>query len=123
MSRRIAGLADLLFEAGDATGAEELLAQRARRQEGGHRRRGACAPRWRWRSRPQSSATRPSSSAGWPQNPKDHQARFDLAMIQNAQGRREEAADNLLAIVKADRAWNDDGARAQLLQALRGLGA
>jgi putative thioredoxin len=31
-------------------------------------------------------------------------------------GRREEASDNLLAIIKADRAWKDDGARAQLLQ-------
>jgi len=29
---------------------------------------------------------------------------------------RQEAADNLLAIVKADRTWKDDGARAQLLQ-------
>jgi putative thioredoxin len=37
-------------------------------------------------------------------------------MIQNALGQREEAADNLLAIVKADRTWKDDGARAQLLQ-------
>ena len=37
------------------------------------------------------------------ENPKDHQARFDLAMIQNAHGKRTEAADNLLAIVKADR--------------------
>jgi putative thioredoxin len=49
-------------------------------------------------------------------DPKDHQARFDLAMIQNAMGRRDEAADNLLAIVRADRTWKDDGARAQLLQ-------
>jgi putative thioredoxin len=31
-------------------------------------------------------------------------------------GRREEAADNLLAIIKADRSWKDDGARTQLLQ-------
>jgi hypothetical protein len=37
-------------------------------------------------------------------------------MIQNARGEREAAADNLLAIVKADREWKDDGARAQLLQ-------
>ena len=50
------------------------------------------------------------------QNPKDHQARFDLAMIQNALVEREKAAESLLAIVKYDRAWNDDGARAQLLQ-------
>ena len=49
-------------------------------------------------------------------DPKDHQARFDLALIQNARGERDEAADSLLAIMKADRAWQDDGARLQLLK-------
>lgn len=49
-------------------------------------------------------------------NPKDHEARFDLAMLRNAKGDRESAADHLLSIVKADRTWRDDGARAQLLQ-------
>ncbi|MBX3572125.1 MAG: thioredoxin [Mesorhizobium sp.] len=49
-------------------------------------------------------------------DPKDHQARFDLAMLHNARGERAEAADCLLAIMKADRTWNDDGARKQLLQ-------
>ncbi len=46
----------------------------------------------------------------------DYQARFDLAQVRNAQGRREDAANELLAIMKADRAWNDEGARKQLLQ-------
>jgi putative thioredoxin len=49
-------------------------------------------------------------------DPSDHQARFDLALIRNAQGRRAEAADNLLAIVKADRGWNEDAARTKLLE-------
>jgi putative thioredoxin len=49
-------------------------------------------------------------------NPQDHQARFDLAVALNAAGKREEAADQLLAIVKRDRKWNDDGARKQLVQ-------
>jgi putative thioredoxin len=49
-------------------------------------------------------------------DPKDHQARFDLALALNANDRREEAVDHLIAIIKADRAWNDDGARKQLLQ-------
>jgi putative thioredoxin len=49
-------------------------------------------------------------------NPLDHQARFDLATALNAQGQRAEAADQLLAIVKRDRKWNDDGARRQLVQ-------
>jgi putative thioredoxin len=50
------------------------------------------------------------------QDPDDHQARFDLALIQNARGERQSAADNLLAIIKADRTWNDDAARAKLLE-------
>jgi putative thioredoxin len=49
-------------------------------------------------------------------NPLDHQARFDLALALNAGGKREEAAEELIRILKADRTWNDDGARKQLLQ-------
>ncbi|PZU91993.1 MAG: thioredoxin [Chelatococcus sp.] len=49
-------------------------------------------------------------------DPKDHQARFDLALALNARDRREEAVDHLIAIIKVDRGWNDDGARKQLLQ-------
>ncbi len=49
-------------------------------------------------------------------NPLDHQARFDLAIALNAKGKRAEAAQQLLEIVKRDRKWNDDGARKQLVQ-------
>src|SRR5215813_13904691 len=49
-------------------------------------------------------------------NPLDHQARYDLAVALNAQGKRNEALDQLLEIVKRDRKWNDDGARKQLVQ-------
>jgi putative thioredoxin len=49
-------------------------------------------------------------------NPLDHQARFDLATALNAAGNRSEATEQLLAIVKRDRKWNDDGARKQLVQ-------
>jgi putative thioredoxin len=49
-------------------------------------------------------------------NPLDHQARFDLAVALNAAGRRQEAVDQLIEIVKRDRKWNDDGARKQLVQ-------
>ncbi len=48
-------------------------------------------------------------------NPKDFEARFDLALVYNAMGKREEAADELLAIVQRDRNWREDGARTQLL--------
>jgi putative thioredoxin len=48
--------------------------------------------------------------------PSNHQARFDLALALNAAGRREEALDELVAIVRKDRAWNDEAARKQLVQ-------
>eukprot|EP01037_Dinobryon_pediforme_P002360 gene2363-2397_t len=50
------------------------------------------------------------------QDPANYQARFDLALGLNALARRDEAADQLLYIIKRDRSWNDDGARKQLLQ-------
>ncbi|HUC50187.1 MAG TPA: thioredoxin [Xanthobacteraceae bacterium] len=49
-------------------------------------------------------------------NPLDHQARFDLALALNGKGRRQDALDHLITIVKRDRKWNDDGARKQLVQ-------
>jgi putative thioredoxin len=49
-------------------------------------------------------------------DPKDYQARFDLALALNAKGNREGAIDQLIEIVKRDRKWNDDGARKQLVQ-------
>ena len=49
-------------------------------------------------------------------DPLDHQARFDLAVALNGKGRRMDALEQLIAIVKRDRKWNDDGARKQLVQ-------
>ena len=49
-------------------------------------------------------------------NPLDNQARFDLAVALNGKGRRLDALEQLIAIVKRDRKWNDDGARKQLVQ-------
>ena len=49
-------------------------------------------------------------------DPGDHQARFDLAVALNGKGKRLEAADQLLEIVRRDRTWNEDGARKQLVQ-------
>jgi len=49
-------------------------------------------------------------------NPDDHQARFDFAVALNAKGERDQAAEELLSIIKRDRAWNESAARKQLLQ-------
>lgn len=55
-------------------------------------------------------------------NPVDHQARFDLALALNANGKREAALDHLIEIVKRDRKWNDDAARKQLVQLFEAWG-
>ncbi len=49
-------------------------------------------------------------------DPNDHAARFDLALIANARGQREDAVDQLIEIVRRKRDWNEDGARKQLVQ-------
>jgi len=56
-------------------------------------------------------------------NPLDHQARFDLAVALNAKGKRDEAVNQLIEIVKRDRKWNEDGARKQLVQFFEAWGA
>lgn len=111
----IAGLGELLFEAGDTEGAEAILARAPEDKKD-------APPLAALRARIALAAQ--AASLGNPAeferrlaaNPGDHQARFDLAMIQNSRGERTQAADNLLAIIKADRSWNDDGAKAQLLK-------
>ncbi|WP_378946612.1 thioredoxin [Mesorhizobium sp. ANAO-SY3R2] len=117
----IAALAELLFEAGDTVGANEVLARAP-----DDKKDAAALVSVRTRIALAEEAAALGDAAGLErrlaQNPGDHQARFDLAMIQNAAGQRAEAADNLLAIVKADRTWNDDGARAQLLKLFEAWG-
>ncbi|MBW8298684.1 MAG: thioredoxin [Hydrogenophaga sp.] len=49
-------------------------------------------------------------------NPDDHEARLKLAKILNVSGKREEAAEHLLLVMKRDRTFDDDGARRQLLE-------
>lgn len=55
-------------------------------------------------------------------NPDDHQARFDLAVKYNAEGKRLEAAEALVALMRRDRSWNEDGARKKLLELFEAWG-
>ena len=56
-------------------------------------------------------------------DPKDAQARFDLALALNAKGDRGAALEELLTLIAKNRAWNDDAARKQLLQLFDAWGA
>jgi putative thioredoxin len=111
----IGGLADILLESGDRAGAEEVLATVPEAKKDAPpvaavRARIALADQIKGLGDPRELEQRLAA------DPNDHQARFELAIIQNALGMRTEAADNLLAIVKADRTWNDEAARNQLLK-------
>ena len=56
------------------------------------------------------------------ENPKDMQARFDLAMARYGASDREGAVSDLLEIVKRDRKWDDDGGRRQLVKFFEAFG-
>jgi putative thioredoxin len=56
------------------------------------------------------------------QNDKDHEARLEYAKALFALSRREEAADQLLQIIRADREWNEQAARKQLVQLFEAMG-
>ncbi|WP_296165590.1 thioredoxin [uncultured Brevundimonas sp.] len=56
-------------------------------------------------------------------DPSDHQSRYDLSLAQAARGDFKGAVDSLLAIVSADREWNDQAARKQLLTVFEAAGA
>ena len=55
-------------------------------------------------------------------DPSDHQARYDLSLAQAAAGDLKGAVDSLLAIVAAEREWNDQAARKQLLTVFEAAG-
>jgi putative thioredoxin len=55
-------------------------------------------------------------------NPKDHQARIDLAKAYAAHGKKSEALDQLLESIRIDRKWNEEAARKQLVQLFEAWG-
>jgi putative thioredoxin len=54
--------------------------------------------------------------------PTDWDARFDLAGVYSAQGKHEEAADQLLAILEKNANWKDGAAKEQLLKIFEAAG-
>jgi putative thioredoxin len=56
------------------------------------------------------------------ESPTDHAARLAYAEAAFAAGQRDAAADELLAMIAADREWNEGAARAKLLQIFEAVG-
>ncbi|MBL8566975.1 MAG: thioredoxin [Hyphomicrobiaceae bacterium] len=55
-------------------------------------------------------------------NPADHQSRYDLAVALAAKGRKMEAVDHLIDLVRRARTWNEEAARKQLVQLFEAWG-
>ncbi len=120
--RAAAGLAKCYIKTGDLTRAEQTL---------------ALVPPAKADSAPVASAraslelARKAANTGDAEtlraklaaNSGDSQSRFDLALALNAKGDRQGALDELLTIIRKDRAFNDDAARKQLLQLFDAWGA
>jgi putative thioredoxin len=111
--RSLGGLAQALVALGETDAARELLDSAP---AGNHTAISAARAALELAEQASNVGDLAGLEAALAKNPQDHQARFDLAVALNAEGRRGEAADRLLEIIKADRNWNDDGARKQLVQ-------
>jgi putative thioredoxin len=118
----VAGLAKLLISAGELESAKRMLATVS---PSGERDGAVIAAKAALNLAEQAARIGDSSELTnkIAADPNDHQARFDYAILLNAQNCRAEAANELVEIIKRDRTWNDDGARKQLLQFFDAWGA
>lgn len=116
-----AGLARALAADGQVDAADEVLAalsEEMAKYPAVERARAAVAL---VRDRPDAGALA-ALEAAFEAAPDDLQARFDLAAAQIAAGERDGPADHLLAIIAADRDWNDGAAKAKLLDLFQAIG-
>jgi putative thioredoxin len=111
--RALGGLAQALVALGEMEAARQLLDSAP---AGNHTAISAARAALELAEQASNVGDLAGLEAALAKNPGDHQARFNLAVALNANGRRDEAANRLLEIIKADRNWNDDGARKQLVQ-------
>ena len=60
--------------------------------------------------------------AAFDEREKDFEARYELSAALFAAGEREAAVDELLEIIRRNRAWNEEAARKQLLKFFEAMG-
>ena len=116
--KALGGLARIYLNAGDRERAEEILALAPE---------GAKDPELdSIRTALTLAAEAPAETSEQEQrlakDPNDHEARFELAKSLAGSGHFNDAADHLLKIIEADRTWNDEAARKQLLTVFEAAG-
>lgn len=119
----IAGLAKCLLAAGQTDAAKQLLDDVPQDKQNDPEINAARAGLELADEAAEAIAQSGALEAAVNDNPNDHQARLDLALALYAQGRGADAVEQLLAIVRNERGWNDDAARKQLVKIFEALGA
>ncbi|MBS0540194.1 MAG: tetratricopeptide repeat protein, partial [Proteobacteria bacterium] len=117
----LAGLARYQVSIGDMEQAKELLAQIPPKEKN-HADAVAAQAAIDLAEKAKEAGPIDDLKAKAAADPKDFQTRLDLAMAYWAGDRKQEAVDELLAMIKADRNWNEAAARQQLLKFFEALG-
>jgi putative thioredoxin len=112
--RAMAGLIRVQLTAGDLEGAKNLLSS-IPPDKANDPALGAVRAQIELADNAPDASEIAALEAALAKNSNDHQARHDLAVALAAAGRKEEAVDHLLTILRKDRNWNEDGARKQLV--------
>jgi putative thioredoxin len=117
----LAGLARYQAAAGELEAAKELLAQIPAKERNGSDVAAAQAA-IDLAEKAKEAGPIGDLKARAAADPKDFQTRLDLAMAYWAANQKQEAVDELLAMIKLDRNWNEAAARQQLLKFFEALG-
>ena len=118
----LAGLARAAVQKKDFAKAKQYLAQVPKEQNGHAEIAAARAALELAETGAKAAGAIGELKARVAQNPADHQARYDLAGALFAGGEREHAIDELLELIRRDRAWNEEAARKQLLKFFEAIG-
>jgi putative thioredoxin len=117
----IAGMAKCYVKTGDMTRAKNLLAKLPP-AIASHAEIAAVRSAIELAEQAQNAGPVGDLEAKVAADPKDHQARLDLATALYAAGKKEAAVDHLLESIRIDRKWNEEAARKQLLKYFEALG-
>jgi len=119
--RAIAGLARCYLKNGDTARARQTL-ELAPPDAKKHQAIASVLAELELAATAKPSAELGSLEAAVAAEPKNLQARYDLALARIAANDREHAMDELLEIVRRDRKWNEEAARKQLVTLFDALG-
>jgi len=117
----MAGLARVYLQQGDRARAEEIVAAIPEDKHGDAAVKGVIAAlELEAESAPDEALD--ALQAAVDERPDDLQARYDYADALSRKGRLQDAAEELLAVVEADKDWNEGAARALLLKVFEAAG-